>query len=56
MEQGRVAARVRIVQRQTGDLMAAAVIDALERFTCGIDDRAAGLGFEAAQIQITLCL
>ena len=56
MEQGRVAARVRIVQRQTGDLMAAAVIDALERFTCGIDDRAAGLGFEAAQIQITRLL
>ena len=56
MEQSGVAGGVIIVQLQTADLVAAAVIDALERFTCGIDDRAAGLGFEAAQIQITRLL
>ena len=54
MEQGRVAARVRIVQRQTGDLVTAAVIDALERTAIGADDRAALLRGKPVQIQVCL--
>ena len=47
MEQGRTAGDIFILQLQAGDLVAAAIINALERVTLNVDDRAAGLGFEA---------
>ena len=56
MEQGRTAGDIFILQLQAGDLVAAAIINALERVTLNVDDRAAGLGFKPAQIQITRLL
>ena len=50
MEQGRTAGDIFILQLQAGDLVAAAIINALERVTLNVDDRAAGLGFKPAQI------
>ena len=55
MEQGRTAGDIFILQLQAGDLVAAAIINALERVTLNVDDCAAGLSCEPAQIQIT-CL
>lgn len=42
MEQGRTAGDIFILQLQAGDLVAAAIINALERVTLNVDDCAAG--------------